>query len=166
MKNSKTLLIVFHSITGGTEQMARAAARGASSEAGVETRLLRAADAGPDDALAGDGYILATPETLGSISGLMKDFFDRTYYHALDRIGGRPYLALVCAGSDGQNACRQIERIAAGWRLRKIAEPVIVITGAQIPAEIAAAKRISEGELQKCAEHGAMLAAGMSMGAY
>ena len=46
----------------------------------------------------------------------MKDFFDRTYYAVLDGINGRPYAALICAGSDGQNAARQIERIATGWR--------------------------------------------------
>jgi multimeric flavodoxin WrbA len=73
--------------------------------------------------LEADGYVFATPENLAAISGLMKDFFDRCYYPALDRISGRPYAALVCAGSDGQNAARQIERIATGWRLRRVAEP-------------------------------------------
>lgn len=31
----------------------------------------------------------------------MKDFFDRCYYAALDRVNGRPYALLVCAGSAG-----------------------------------------------------------------
>jgi multimeric flavodoxin WrbA len=44
------------------------------------------------------------PENLAAISGLMKDFFDRSYYGVLDRIQGRPYASLVCAGSDGHNA--------------------------------------------------------------
>ncbi len=50
------------------------------------------------------------------MAGVMKDFFDRTYYPALDRIVGRPYATLICAGSDGENAARQIHRIASGWR--------------------------------------------------
>ena len=62
--------------------------------------------------LTGDGYIFGTPENLAAISGLMKDFFDRTYYPVLERINGRPYATLICAGSDGHNAARQIERIA------------------------------------------------------
>ena len=108
----KTLLIVFHSLTGGTRQMAEAAMRGAVAIAEVDVRLLWAADAAPADVLAADGYIFATPENLAAIAGLMKDFFDRTYYPVLDRINGRPYAALICAGSDGQNAARQIERIS------------------------------------------------------
>src|SRR6476469_6654386 len=130
----RTLLIVYHSVTGGTRQMAEAAAR--SDEATVTVRLLRAAEAGPDDVLAADGYIFATPENLAAMAGKMKDFFDRTYYPALDRINGRPYAALICAGSDGSNAARQIERIATGWRLKAIADPIIVCTHAQSPEEI------------------------------
>ena len=114
----RTLLIVFHSLTGGTRQMAEAAAQGAQAQSEVNVRLLPAVQAQPEDVLGADGYMFATPETLAAISGLMKDFFDRTYYPALERINGRPYAILICAGSDGQNAARQIERIATGWRLR------------------------------------------------
>ena len=53
-------------------------------------RILWAAEAGHADALAANGYIFATPENLAAIAGLMKDFFDRTYYAVLDRINGRP----------------------------------------------------------------------------
>src|SRR5919206_4298799 len=114
----KTLLIVFHSVTGGTRQMAEAAARGAEAQSDVSVRLLRAVEAQPADVLAADGYIFATPEMLAAMSGLMKDFFDRTYYPVLERINGRPYAVLVCAGTDGENAVRQIARIATGWRLK------------------------------------------------
>ena len=162
----KTLLIVYHSMTGGTEQMARAAAQAASGEASVTVTLLRAVDAKPDDVLSADGYIFATPENLASMSGLMKDFFDRCYYPALDRIEGRPYAALVCAGSDGQNAVRQIERIATGWRLKAVAAPLIVCTHAQTPEHILRAKHIAEPELEKCREIGAAMAAGLALGVF
>ena len=161
-----TLLIVFHSQTGGTLAMAEAAARGAAAEPGVEVRLRHAAAAGPDDVLAADGYLFASPENLAAMAGLMKDFFDRSYYAALDRINGRPYATLVCAGSDGANAARQIERIATGWRLRAIAEPLIVCTHAQTPAAILAPKRIALAELQRCTELGAALAGGLALGIF
>ena len=162
----KKLLIVFHSMTGGTYQMAQAAAVGAQGEPTVGVNLIHAAEAGVDELLQADGYIFATPENLAMMAGVMKDFFDRTYYPALDRIVGRPYSTLVCAGSDGENAARQIHRIAAGWRLKPIAEPVIVCTYAQTPDEILAKKQIGEFDLQRCAEIGATLAAGLALGIY
>jgi multimeric flavodoxin WrbA len=162
----KTLLIVFYSRTGGTRQMAEAACRGATSETGIHTRLLQAPDAGPADVLAADGYIFATPENLAAIAGLMKDFFDRAYHPALGRLNGRPYATLVCAGSDGHNAGRQIMRIATGWRLRPIAEPLIVCTHAQTPEAIQAPKVIGHDDLARCEELGAALAAGVAMGVF
>ena len=162
----KTLLIVYHSLTGGTRQMAEAAAQGARSEPDVDVRLLTAPDAGGDDVLAADGYIFATPENLAALAGKMKDFFDRSYYPALDRINGRPYAMLICAGSDGDNAARQIARIATGWRLRAIADPLIVCTHAQTPEAILAPKQIGGEDLERCAEVGAALAAGLASGIF
>src|SRR6202034_4021041 len=117
----KTLLIVVHSRTGGARQMAEAARRGAGDEPDINVRLVSAAAAQAGDVLAADGYIFATPENLAALAGQMKEFFDRIYYPVLDRINGRPYAALICAGSDGEGAARQIARIATGWRLRAIA---------------------------------------------
>src|SRR5215218_510749 len=160
----KTLLIVFHSLTGGTRQMAEAAAQGAQAQSEVSVRLLPAVQAQPADVLSADGYIFATPEMLAAVSGLMKDCFERTYYPALERINGRPYAILICAGSDGQNAARQIARIATGWRLRTVAEPIIVCTHAQTPEAIFAPKVISSNDLGRCEELGSALAAGLVIG--
>ncbi|MCK9382109.1 MAG: NAD(P)H-dependent oxidoreductase [Sulfuritalea sp.] len=162
----KTLLVVYHSMTGGTEQMVRALAAGAAAEEGVTTRLLHASAAQAADVIGADGYVFATPENLAAISGLMKDFFDRCYYPALDRINGRPYAVLICAGSDGQNAVRQIDRIATGWRLRRVAEPIIVCTHAQTAEQILAPKTIGATDLDRCRELGATLAAGLAMGVF
>jgi multimeric flavodoxin WrbA len=100
------------------------------------------------------------------MAGAMKDFFDRTYYAALDQVNGRPYATLICAGSDGENAARQIARIATGWRLNPVAEALIVNTHAQTPEEILARKIIGADDLKRCEEVGAMLAAGLEMGIY
>jgi multimeric flavodoxin WrbA len=162
----KTLLIVFHTMTGGSRQMAEAVQRGASTEPDVSVRLQRAADARGEDVLQADGYVFVTPENLASMSGVMKDFFDRTYYAALDRIAGRPYAALVCAGSDGSNAVRQIDRICTGWRLKPVCEPIIVCTHAQTPEAILAPKTIGAEDLHRCEEAGAALAAGLALGIF
>ena len=162
----KTLLIVYHSMTGGTLQMAQAAAAGAATETSLQVRLLHARDADADDVMSADGYIFATPENLAAISGMLKDFFDRTYYAVLERINGRAYASLICAGSDGQNAARQIERIATGWRLKAVAPPLIVCTHAQSPEAILRQKQIGAEDLKACNDIGAALAAGLVLGVF
>lgn len=166
MAAMKTLLIVYHTMTGGTEQLAQAAAAGARAEEDVQVRVLTAPQAGPQDVLAADGYLFGTPENLASMAGLMKDFFDRCYYPVLERIEGRPYATLICAGSDGSNAARQIERIATGWRLKAAAPALIICTHAQTPEAILAPKHIPADELQRAEELGAALAAGLALGVF
>jgi len=162
----KRLLIVYHTMTGGTRQMAVAAAEGASEEKDIEVCVRRAQEAVPEDVLLSDGYVFATPENLASMSGVMKDFFDRCYYPVLDRINGRPYAAMICAGSDGQNALREIDRIATGWRLTRVAPGLIVCTHAQTPERILAEKVIDASDLHRCRELGAALGAGLALGVF
>ena len=152
-------------MTGGSRQMAEAARRGAAGQE-VDVRLVPAREAKAEDVLQADGFIFVTPENLAAVSGVMKDFFDRTYYAVLDRIVGRPYATLVCAGSDGQNAVRQIERICIGWRLKAVAKPIIVCTHAQTPESILAPKTIRPEDLQRCEEIGGAIAAGLALGIF
>lgn len=162
----KTLLIIYHSITGGSKAMAHAVTEGAATETATRTLLLHASETTADHVLQADGYVFITPETLGSMAGLMKDFFDCTYYAVLDQINGRPYTALVCAGSDGQGAVKQIQRIATGWRLSEMATPEIVCTHAQTPEDILAPKTINPADLQRCRDLGAAFASGLAMGLF
>ncbi|HMT45390.1 MAG TPA: NAD(P)H-dependent oxidoreductase [Chakrabartia sp.] len=156
--------MIWHSRTGGSEAMAQAAAHAAAAE--TDTLSIRAEDARPDDLLAANGYIFAAPENLASLSGEMKAFFDRCYYPLLGQIEGRPYAAMICAGSDGEGAAWQIARIATGWRLKPVAEPLIVVTGAQSPDAIAAPKVIGGTDLARCRELGALMGAGLAMGVF
>ena len=144
--------------------MAEAAAASASEE--LETVLMTADRAGPDDLLKADGYIFCAPENLAAISGIMKDFYDRCYYRVLGRIEGRPYAQMVCAGSDGENAARQTARIAQGWRLREVQPPLIVCVHAQTPEEILAEKTIPDDQIALCRDLGSTIGAGLSMGIF
>lgn len=159
-----SLLIVYHSRTGGTRQMAEAAHHAAAQE--TPATLLTADQASPEDLLSHEGYLFAAPENLAALSGLMKEFFDRCYYPVLGRIEGRAYAQMICAGSDGQNAARQTARIATGWRLREVQPPLIIGTQAQTPKAILAPKTIPDADLQKCRDLGTALAAGLAMGAF
>ena len=156
------LLIVWHSRTGAAQAMAQAACEGADGRA----RLLGAEKVQPRDLLDARGYLFACPENLASMSGMMKEMFDRCYYPVLGRIEGRAYATMIAAGSDGEGAQRQIDRIATGWRLQRVADPLIVNLSAQTPEAILAPKTVSPTELARCRELGAALAEGLAMGIY
>lgn len=158
----RPLLIVWHSRTGAAEAMARAAHEGAAGSA----RLLRADAVEPAHLLVARGYLFVCPENLASMSGLMKEMFDRCYYPVLGRIEGRAYATVIAAGSDGSGALRQIDRIATGWRLRRIAEPLIVNLAAQTPEAIVARKTVSADALVACHELGAAMSEGLATGVF
>lgn len=155
------LLIVWHSRTGASEAMARAAAEGAG-----DAVLLAAATVDADTLLAAGGYLFVCPENLASMSGEMKEMFDRTYYGVLGQIEGRPYATIIAAGSDGEGAQRQIDRIATGWRLRRVADPMIAGFAAQTPEAIAAPKVVPDKVLKQCRELGSALAEGLRLGIF
>lgn len=156
------LAIVWHSRTGAARAMAAAASEGA----GAGAWLIGADDATPDALLAAGGYLFVCPENLAAMSGAMKEMFDRAYYPLLGRVEGRPYATAIAAGSDGHGAQAQIDRIATGWRLRRVAPPLIVNLRAQTPERILAAKRPPPDALAACRELGAALAEGLRLGVF
>jgi len=141
-------------------------AEAASHGAGAMARLIPAATATPDALLAATGYLFVAPENLGALSGAMKEMFDVCYYPLLDRIAGRPYAAMIAAGSAGQGALAQLERIVIGWRLKPVAEPIIVNLGAQTAQAILAPKRVPAAQLAACRHLGKMMAQGLELGIY
>lgn len=161
-ENAPPLLILWHSRTGAAEAMARAAGEGA----GARARLIRASDAAAEDLLAARVFLFACPENLGSMSGEMKELFDRCYYPLLGQVEGRAYATLIAAGSDGSGAQAQIDRIVTGWRLRRVADPLIVNLAAQTPEEILAEKHVPAAALAECRVLGAALAEGAALGIF
>jgi multimeric flavodoxin WrbA len=160
MSDERTLLVVWHSRTGASEQMAQAAAGHDNA------RLLRARDVTADDLMAASAYLFVGPENLAALSGEMKEMFDAHYYAVLGRIEGRPYATIIAAGSDGENAQRQLDRIATGWRLKRVADPMIVNFAAQTPEEIWAPKTPSPDTLAECSELGLSLSEGIALGVF
>ncbi len=156
------LAIVWHSRTGASEAMARAALAGA----GEGARLLAADDTSAEALLAARGYLFVCPENLGGLSGAMKEMFDRCYYPLLGRIEGRPYATAIAAGSAGQGAEAQIDRIVTGWRLRRVADGLIVNLGAQTPDAILAPKVVPAAALAECRDLGAALGEGLRLGVF
>ena len=160
MTSPASLLVIWHSRTGASKQMARAAA------AHPAARLMQAVEVTADDLVGAQGYLFVCPENLAALGGAMKEMFDAQYYAVLGRIEGRPYASIIAAGSDGTGAQRQLERIAAGWRLRRVADPMIVNFAAQTPEAILAPKVPDPGTLRNCRELGFGLAEGIVLGVF
>jgi len=148
------ILIVYHSQTGNTKRMAEVVAEGAGGIEGTEVILKCAGETVMEDLVAADGIAFGTPENFGTMSGMMKDLFDRTFYPAQGKVFRKPYVVFVSAGNDGSGALSAVERIALGYQFRKVYAPVI------------AKGEISEETLEKCRELGAVLAAGCGLGIY
>jgi len=148
------ILIVYHSQTGHTKQMADAVCEGAKSIDGVEVVLKKAADATLEDLLTCNGLAVGTPENFGYMSGMIKDFFDRTYGEAQEKVFRKPFVVFISAGNDGTGALRAIERIALGYKFKTVFHPVV------------AKGNVTEDILEQCRELGATLAGGCAMGIY
>jgi len=148
------ILIIYHSQTGNTEKMALSVADGAQSLEKTEVVLKRAQDATIEDLLASDGLAIGSPENFGYMSGMIKDFFDRTFYPAQDKVFRKPYVVFISAGNDGTGALKAIERIAQGFKFKMVYHPVI------------SRGKVTEADLEKCRELGSTLAAGCQMGIY
>ncbi|MEQ1439816.1 NAD(P)H-dependent oxidoreductase [Fontimonas sp. SYSU GA230001] len=151
----KHLLLVWHSQSGHTQRLADAAAEGIGEFADeVELRMLRAGEAGLDDLLWAQGLLLGTPENFGYMSGMLKDFLDRTYYPAQGRTVGLPWAVFISCDNDGSGALRAIERIATGYGWRRVAEPLISRGG------------LAPGALAQARELGQTMAAGLALGLF
>ena len=157
--NTLRLLVVLHSASGGTRALVEAAVTGAqhpviagTTGTAIEVVVRGALDADVDDVLAADGYLLATPENFGYMSGALKDFFDRTYYPCLEHTKARPYGLLVKAGGGGTAAVDSVVPLATGLDWRAVIPP-LVVTG-----------DVTDADLEAATELGATLVGGMVTG--
>ena len=149
------LLIVHHSQSGTTSRMAEHVVRGAGNpDIDVELRVCDALEAGADDLLWCDGFILGTPENFGYMSGGLKLFLERVYYPCLDQVDGKPWAMFVRAGNDGTGAITSVRRILTGLKVREVQEPVLI------------AGDFDESRLDDCVELGMTMAAGLEAGIF
>lgn len=151
-----SILVIYHSQGGNTRKMAEAVSRGVESIEGVTVNLKRACDADVEDLCGCSGLVVGTPEYFGYMSGMVKDFFDRTYEEGRSRreVFKKPYAVFVSAGNDGRGALAAIERIALGYPLKKIYDPVI------------ARGEVGDDTIEACVELGQTIAAGCQAGIY
>lgn len=150
----KRLLIIYHSQGGTMKLLAEHVARGARREPAIEVVLRPAAQAGLDELLCCHGIVVCSPEYFGTMAGMIKDFFDRTYEAAREATVGLPYVIVACGGNDGRGAISQIERLATGYNWRKVQEHRRIVG------------RPAKEELSDLEELGQTMAAGIDFGIF
>ena len=150
------LLIIYGGHAGGrTHRMLEAVQQGViDAQEEIELRTLPALQADADDLLWANGLLIGTPEHFGYMSGAVKDFMDRTFYPVEGKVEALPYGVFVSAGNDGTGAVNSIERIALGYKWKRVIDPLIV------------KGEITESDSQRCRELGQTMAAGLALGIF
>jgi multimeric flavodoxin WrbA len=122
-----TVLLVHHSPSSATAQLAEAARVGLSLPEleGVEFVERQALEATVDDVLAADAYVLGTTANFGYISGALKHFFDTTYYDVREQTAKRPFSYWIHGSYDTTGAERAMESITTGLGWRLASDPVV-----------------------------------------
>jgi len=153
---TRRLLIVAHAPSPNTSRLLEAVIDGARSDGdqSVDVAAQSPFETEPEHVLAARAIILGTTENLGSMSGALKDFFDRCYYPCLEKSQGMPYALYVRAGHDGTGTKRGVETIVTGLRWRAVQEPLILRGDWQ------------EGFVEQCRDLGAAMAAGLDAGIF
>jgi flavorubredoxin len=152
----RNLLLIFGGHPGGrTAELTARVIEGASeftTEIGL--KVVPALEAGVADLLWANALVIGTPEHFGYMSGAVKDFMDRTFYPAAGKVDALPYATYISAGTDGGGAAQSIERIALGYRWKRVAAPLIVRGDPCI------------ADLDRCRELGQTMAAGLVAGIF
>lgn len=151
--SNKNVLVVYHSQSGTMKAIAQQFAQGVEEE-NVQVIFKKAQDAQLDDLLNCQAVVIASPEYFGSMAGMIKDIFDRTFEDAEEKTIGLPFLIVVCAGNDGRGALSHIERIAAGYKWRKALEHIRIVSPP------------TKKDLNHVREIGKTLAAGLDFGIF
>jgi len=139
------VLIIYHSQSGNTEKMAKAVEEGAAS-AGATVTLKKASDAVVDDMLNCDAVIMGTPNYFAYEAGMIKDFFDRTFFTLRGKVDDKPYATFGSYGGGGEKAIESLNILCEKLSLKKATDNV----GAQ--------REPSSEALEQCRALGAKMA--------
>lgn len=118
------VLVVYCSMSGNTKAAAEAITEGAMA-AGAQVTIKEGAAGRPNDLLACDAVALGSYDAFSYMGGGLKDFLDRAFYPTQDQVTDKPYAAFLTHGGGGK-AIQSIESIAQSFKLKKVAESVLV----------------------------------------
>lgn len=141
-----SVLVIYHSLSGNTEKMARAVGEGVAS-AGAKAVVKKALEAGAEDLLRCDAIAVGSPDYFSYMAGGVKDFFDRTFYPCQGKVTSKPYGVFGSAGGPATVVLRCLEEMCMGsMKFKKAADSV------------GASGSVSEEALAECRALGRKLA--------
>ena len=118
------VLVVYCSMSGNTKAAAEAVAEGARA-AGAQVVVKSGLEAQPGDLQKCDAVALGSYDAFSYMGGGLKDFLDRAFYPTQNSVTGKPYAAFLTHGGGGK-AIASIESIAQSFKLKKVADSVLV----------------------------------------
>ena len=118
------VLVVYCSMSGNTKAAAEAVAEGARA-AGAQVVVKSGLEAQPGDLQKCDAVALGSYDAFSYMGGGLKDFLDRAFYPTQNAVTGKPYAAFLTHGGGGK-AIASIESIAQSFKLKKVADSVLV----------------------------------------
>lgn len=138
------VLVVYHSFSGNTEQMANAIAEGARGVGGTVS-VKRVSDVSLEEFAAADAVAFGAPNTFGGMAGALREFFDRAW-GVRESAAGKP-VAVFSSENEGQTkALEDIERFVGFYKMNAVSEGVVAV------------KAPDEREREACLELGRLLA--------
>lgn len=118
------ILVIYHTLSGNTEAAAEYIAQGAREIADeVEVKLAKEADA--EDLRSCGAIAVGTPDYFSYMAGMVKDFFDRTYYPTQGQVAGKPCVIFVTHGGGGR-AKDSIQSICDSFEFDVLTGPVMI----------------------------------------
>jgi len=99
-EDSVKVLVVYDSLTGNVERMAKAVAEGAR-DAGAEVVLKKVEDVDPDELPLYDGYAFGSPTHCGTMSLKMNEFFTVKAIKYWGKLGYKVACAFTSSGGLG-----------------------------------------------------------------
>jgi NAD(P)H dehydrogenase (quinone) len=128
MVDKPRILVIYSSMSGHTEALARAIADGARGGQNVEVELKRARDVGRDDIARASALAFGSPTYYSYMSGELKTLFDNALPWK-DRFDGKPAVAFG-TGEGGQLKCiESIENILQLFGVKLVQKSDILSAG-------------------------------------
>jgi len=143
------ILVIYHSLSGNTEAAAELVAEGAGQIAD-KVVLKAAGEADAEDLLNCDAIAVGTPDYFSYMAGMVKDFFDRTYYPTQGQVEGKPCVPFVSHGGGGR-AKDSIQSICESFGFNILTSPVMV-EGSPDEQEEAALKEAGRKLARACGD--------------